>query len=125
MLVGHHGWSHGVTDSHPGRWHAHRGCCHVSHRTVRHGALHVAIVVVVIRRWWRLLVEDTEFVLFSLEILIAIVAQFAVCTRLMSTSMPRIGVSWFVRFGGVATYWARLSDRENALLQWGQTYGRS
>lgn len=124
MLRRHHGWgAHAMADSHPGGRHVHRCSGYVRHRT-----LHV-IVVMVVRRRRYFLIEDAELVFFSVEIVVAVRADLAVGTRLMRSTMPTVGVSLFI--GGAPhmrcerTYCARLSDLENALLQCGQTYGRS
>lgn len=111
-----------MADSHPCGGHAHRCSGHIRHRT-----LHV-IVMVVWRRCY-FLVEDAELVFFSLKIVVAVIAELAVGTGLMRPTMPRKGVS-SVKGGALhircrRTYCARLSDLENALVQWGQTYGRS
>lgn len=44
-------------------------------------------------RRWRLFIEGTKVILFSLKIFIAIIAKFAIWTRLVRASMPGIGVS--------------------------------
>ena len=106
-------------------------------RRRRHRTGQVAVV-----GWGGVLVEGTEFVLFVLELFVAVAAQFAVgagfvraavsgwnlsaCGLLVAHMRQICGTSaitdqaWAGR-----TYWARLSDLEKALLQCGQMYGRS
>ena len=97
---------------------------HAHGRHVRHCALHVIAMV-----WWRrgILIENSEFVLLSLKIFVTIVANLTIRTGLVRATMSEMYVSLGRNYRSFAlgTYWARLSDREKALLQLGHTYGRS
>ena len=69
-----------------------------------------------------------EIIVLALKIfLIEAAKRLAILAGLMGATMPvdQQSVWWSEIEGGTATYWARLSERENALLQRGQTYGRS
>ena len=61
------------------------------HWAVRHAVLH--IVVVMILRRWRFLVDDTKFVFVIFQVLIAVIADFAVRACFMCAAMSKIGVS--------------------------------
>lgn len=51
---------------------------------------------------WRFFIEGTEFILFGLEVFVAVIANFAIWTCLMRASMPVIGVSKALsQIGGV------------------------
>jgi hypothetical protein len=45
----------------------------------------------VLLRRWRLLLEDTKFILFSLKVFVAVIADFAIWTRLVRAPMPEKG----------------------------------
>lgn len=94
MLTGHHRRRrHRMTASDP-----HPGSRHTDRRHVRHRALHIIVVI----RWWgRLLVQDAEFILFSLEILIAIIADLTVWACLMRATMSGLRVSLVRGFGAL------------------------
>jgi len=80
---------------------------------------------VVVAGFGRLLLERAELVVFVVEVLLVEAAQrLAVLSRLVGATM-----SGNVSGGRVTArrdaYWARLSEREKALLQSEHTYGRS
>ena len=85
--------SHDVARSHAGGGHSHRGCCYIGHwavgQSVRQPIRHVAMVW----RWWRLVVEDSKFVLLGLEIFVAVGADLAIGAGFMRTAMSRNRVS--------------------------------
>jgi len=54
--------------------------------------------------------------------------RLTILLGLMDTTVPNIGLESTVKgpdMENKGTYWARLSEREKALLQYGQGYGRS
>lgn len=81
-------------------------------------------------------VQSAELVFFVLQVVVAVAAQFAIGAGFVRAAVPVEGyLSVLMLFLGTceitrdacgeATYWARLSDLEKALLQCGQMYGRS
>jgi hypothetical protein len=102
--------------------------CHAGH--AEHGARHVAQTDVVgqgeiiVAGFGRVFFERVKVVLIALEIVFLVIAQrLAVRAGLVCATMSTEAVSRRALIGGLngATYWARLSEREKALLHRGQT----
>lgn len=94
---------------------------------IRHGNAAVGASEVVGGGPGRVLLEGVELVILTLELILVEVAQrLAIRTGLVCAAMSGSNVSVVQTWptAGVA-YWARLSEREKALLHSGQTYGRS
>ena len=79
--------------SYAGSWHPQGGRCHAVHGAVaqpigqptRQPIGHVALV----RRWWRIVIEDSEFVLLGVEVFVAVAADFTIGTGIMCTAVPK------------------------------------
>jgi hypothetical protein len=102
--------------------------CHAGH--AEHGAGHIAQTdvmrhgEVIVAGFRRVLFERVEVVLVALEIVFLVIAQrLAVRAGLVCATMSVEVISMGTLVGGLnsATYWARLSEREKALLHSGQT----
>ena len=100
MLGRYHLWGrHNVACSHAGGWHSHGGCCQISHWTVGQpirqpicqSVCQPARHVVMVWRRWRLVIQDSKFILLGLEIFVTIGADFAIWTGFMCATMS---VEW-------------------------------
>lgn len=87
--------------------------------------------VVVARFRRQIVLERLKVVILTFQVFVLVIAQrLAVSAGLMCATMSNKTKLAFCLFDWVAasegmTYWARLSEREKALLHNGQTYGRS
>lgn len=96
------------------RIHAHRGWCHGVH-----GVREIAARICRRRRF---LVNGAELVFFHFELFFAVSLLFTFRAALMGAAMSMMMIStWVLLAQADQTYCARLSDREKALLQCGQT----
>lgn len=105
-----------------GRRHAH-GCSHGGHgRHVDHvGSVNG------LWRWWRRLFGGVKIISVILQLFLGH-QRLTILLGLMDTTVPDMGLESTVKEPEIEnkeTYWARLSEREKALLQYGQGYGRS